>query len=201
MFALLALLLGPFDVMSLPRAEVVDRIQVVELAPVFHQPFVCGEHPEGSLHYVGDALGRDCVVTGGLDPVTSDGFPKPFRGDGRRNADWFGFHAQVHAPFDGVVEGVHDNPVENVPGHPSKVLAGYIAFRRADGLQVTYAHTTRPTVKVGDHVRAGQVVALVGDNGHARMPHIHIGAWRGTTPFQIRWDLRAEGRVPALQHQ
>ena len=201
MFPLIALLLGPFDVMSLPRAHIGSRIEVVELAPVFHQPFVCGEHPEGSLHYVGDALGRDCVITGGLDPVTSEGFPKPFRGDGSRNEDWFGFHADVHAPFDGVVEGVNDNTVENTPGHPSKALAGYIAFRRADGLEVTYAHTTRPIVKIGAHVRAGQVVAVVGDNGHARMPHIHIGAWRGSTPFQIRWDLRAEGRIASLQHQ
>jgi murein DD-endopeptidase MepM/ murein hydrolase activator NlpD len=201
MLSLLVVLLASFDVMALPRARTPTRIEVVELAPVFQQPFVCGEHPEGSLHYVGDALGRDCVITGGLDPVTSEGYPRPFRGDGAKNSDWYGFHAEVHAPFDGVVEGVHDNPVENEPGHPSKQLAGFIAFRRSDGLQVTYAHTTQPTVKVGDRVHAGQVVALVGDNGHARMPHIHIGAWRGTTPYQIRWDLRAAGRVPALQHQ
>ena len=42
-------------------------------------------------------------------------------------------------------------------------------------------------MKVGDRVHAGQAVALVGDNGYARMPHIHIGAWRGKTPYQIGW--------------
>ena len=191
---------APFDVMALPRARPTRSIGVVELAPVFHRPFVCGEHPEGSLHYVGDALGRDCVIVGGLS-ADGSGFPRPFRATGARNTDWYGFHAAVHAPFDGVVEAVHDNPVENRPGEPSKVLAGYLAFRRADGLEVTYAHTTRPTVRVGQRVTAGQVVAVVGNNGHARMPHIHIGAWRGRTAYQIRWDLRAEGRTPALRGQ
>ena len=201
MIHLMALALASLDIMTLPRARIGAQIPVVQLAPVFHQPFVCGEHPARSLHYVGDALGRDCVITGGLEPGSDNGFPRPFRGDGTKNEDWFGFHAEVHAPFTGVVEAVHDNPVVNTPGKPSKDLAGYIAFRRPDGLLVTYAHTTRPTVQVGDHVREGQVVAVVGNNGHARMPHIHIGAWLGRTAYQIRWDLRAEGRIPALQHQ
>ena len=46
----------------------------------------------------------------------------------------------------------------------------------------------------GDTVRAGQVVARVGNNGYGRNPHIHIGAWKGETPYQIRWDLRSNAQ-------
>ena len=91
--------------------------------------------------------------------------------------------------------------MENTPGVSGKDLAGYIAFRRSDGLMVTYAHVTNVTVSVGQAIVAGQVVGVVGNNGHARMPHIHIGAWRGTTAYQIRWNLYAEGQIPALKRQ
>ena len=90
---------------------------------------------------------------------------------------------------------------ENAPGHSGKDLAAYVVFRRQDGLMVTYAHVANVTVQVGEAIVAGQAVGVVGNNGHARMPHIHIGAWRGTTAYQIRWNLYAEGRIPAFQHQ
>lgn len=201
MLLLAAAVAIPFDPLTLPRARPGRRVPVVELAPVFHQPFVCGEHPAGSLHYVGDALGRDCVIVSGIDPVTGDGFQRPFRTTGASNADWYGWHQPVHAPFAARVIGVGRSAAENVPGRPGRDLAGYVAFRRADGLTVTFAHVTDLVVGVGQTVAAGQVVGRVGNNGHARMPHIHIGAWRGRTAYQIRWDLRAEGRVSALQHQ
>lgn len=73
--------------------------------------------------------------------------------------------------------------------------ASMIRFRRSDGTLVLYAHITDHIVKVGDQVREGQVVAKVGNNGMARNPHIHIAAYRGTTPYQVRWDLRVMGEM------
>jgi len=55
-------------------------------------------------------------------------------------------------------------------------------------------------VRLGDRVSVGQVVALDGNNGSARNPHVHVGAYRGKTPLQIRWDLAAEGRIQTLAH-
>ena len=201
MFLSIVATVSSFDPMKLPRAKPTAAVPVVELAPVFHEPFVCGEHSYGSLYYVGDTLGRDCVIMGGIDPATDHGFPRPFRTSGAANTDWYGWHASVHAPFSGSVVSIHQNSGENTPGVSGKDLAGYVAFRRQDGLMVTYAHVANITVNAGQKVTAGQVVGVVGNNGHARMPHIHIGAWRGTTTYQIRWDLRAEGRISALQHQ
>ncbi len=168
----------------------------VTLAPLFHDVFLCGEHPLGQLHGTGDAIGTDCMVVGGV--AGGQGYERPFRTDGKTNADWYGWHAEVHAPFDGVVTAVLINPVVNVPGTMGKPPASGIVFLRADGTNVIYAHIMDPRVKVGDRVTAGQVVAIDGNNGMARNPHIHVGAWRGRQALQIRWDLRAMGQVPEL---
>ena len=55
------------------------------------------------------------------------------------------------------------------------------------------AHLVDFRVKAGDRVTAGQLIALDGNNGMARNPHVHVGAWRqkDNMPLQIRWDLRA----------
>lgn len=68
-------------------------------------------------------------------------------------------------------------------------------YGRADGVRVLYAHVRDVVVRVGDRVRAGQRVARVGNNGPAWFPHTHVGAWRGTTPLQVRFDLRAMGSM------
>ena len=49
------------------------------------------------------------------------------------------------------------------------------------------------SVKEGDTVKAGDIVAKVGNNGFSRNPHIHVGAWKGNTPLQIRFDLKTMG--------
>ena len=61
-------------------------------------------------------------------------------------------------------------------------------------MKVVYAHVRDVVVSIGDPVKAGDVVAKVGNNGYSRHPHIHIGAWKGDTPLQIRFDLNVMGR-------
>lgn len=177
-----------------PKAVVTDGpIEQVMIGPVFAKPFSCTEHPEGQLEYAGDALGTDCLIVGGLKDG-STGFSKTYRTNGATNVDWYGWHEDVLAPFDGVVDGVYVNGTTNVPGTMGRPPASMIRFRRADGTIVVYAHIADITVKAGDLVRQGEVVAKVGNNGMARNPHVHIGAYRGNTPYQIRWDLRILGK-------
>ena len=147
----------------------------------------------GFLLYLGDALGTDCTVfdslRGGQDPA--GWFAKAYRTDGKTNEDWYGWQQPVLAPFDGTVLEVHLNPVTNAPGDPNPKPASRIVFVRTDGTHVMYGHVNDVRVRKGERVRAGQPVARVGNNGYARAPHIHIGAWRGKTPLQIRFDLRS----------
>jgi len=174
-------------------------VESVLLGPLFEQMFACTDHPEGTVGALGDAFGTDCMVVGGLEQEGEHGYLSFFRQDGKRNEDWYGWHAKVLAPFDGRVVGVMHNDVTNVPGTLGKSPAAGIIFLRDDGLVVVYAHVDDVQVKAGDRVKAGQVVAVDGNNGMARSPHVHVGAFRDTTPYQIRWDQRAEGRMDGFR--
>lgn len=174
-----------------PRAVMPKgAIQEITLAPIFRYRFMCSEHPAGELDYAGDALGADCLVFGGMDGDT--GFAKLYRGDGRANADWYGWQTDVLAPVKGVVAFVYDNPRVNTPGTLGPPPAGTVRIRNGDGVIVTMGHLADIRVHVGDTVEAGQVLGVDGNNGNARAPHIHVGAYREATnePLQIRWDLR-----------
>ena len=49
-----------------------------------------------------------------------------------------------------------------------------IRIKHANGLETYYAHNSKNMVKVGQHVKAGQVIALVGQTGRATTPHLHF---------------------------
>jgi hypothetical protein len=167
-------------------------IQSVTLHPIFNRRFVLMEHPERELPYLGNALGCDCMVV-----RFRDGRISLHDGDGTRNEHWHGWQADVLAPFDGVVESVHVCPATNAPGHPSQGQPGSIVFVRDDGIRVLYGHVDQLEVQPGDMVIAGQRVARAGNNGYSWYPHIHVGAWLNEAPLQIRFDLRALGRLQA----
>ena len=177
-----------------PKAPAVDAGKPIEeatLSPIFAADFACSQHFEGQLPYMGDALGSDCLVQGGLSEDEASGFMREFRTDGRRNEDWYGWREPVLSPLDGVVERVNINPQVNEPGSMGKPPASFVLLLRDDGVHVMLAHVADVSVKAGDKVSAGQRIAVVGNNGFARAPHIHVGAWRDKTPLQVRFDLRA----------
>lgn len=173
------------------RAVTPETIETVTLHRLFAEYYACGEHVAGELEYLGDALGTDCIIQGGLPEDGASGFVRAFRTDGATNEDWYGWNAQVLAPFDGTVIHVNVNAVVNTPGQLGRPPASFIVFERADGMRVLMAHMQDIQVARGATVTAGQVVARVGNNGYGRSPHIHVGAWKGETPYQIRWDLNS----------
>lgn len=172
-------------------------IEWVMIHPLFAEDYMCAEHWEGQLQYPGDSLGSDCVVFGGLPADGKSGFTRAFKTNGLTNEDWYGWLVPVLAPFEGVVERININPAVNKPGELGKPPASFVIFKRDDGSRVLLAHVTEISVKVGDQVTAGQPFAKVGNNGFSRSPHIHVGAWRDKTPLQIRFDLRAAGKLKA----
>lgn len=176
-------------------AQVSGPIEQLELAPIYRDDFVCSQHAAGQLPYAGDALGSDCMITGGVDG--DSGFSQLYRTDGKTNADWYGWNAEVLSPTDGTIVGVLAKKDVNTPGTMGHPPAAMIQIRRSDGIIVALAHVANIRVKLGDHVTAGQVLANVGNNGMARNPHIHIGAWRESNaePLQIRWDLKAIAKL------
>jgi len=196
MLGALALILAAAASAAPPGKSETDAstpIETVSIHRLFSGYFSCSEHYAGELAYLGDDLGSDCMVLSSLAPGEEESgwFARLYRTDGKANEDWYGWGAPVLAPFDGTVEEVHINPLTNTPGKFNPKPASRIIFSKADGTHVMFGHVADIAVKQGDRVRAGQPVAKVGNNGYGRAPHIHIGAWRGKTPLQIRFDLRS----------
>ena len=50
----------------------------------------------------------------------------------------------------------------------------YIRIKHPNGLETCYSHNSKNLVKKGDYVKAGQVIALVGQTGRATTPHLHF---------------------------
>lgn len=180
--------------LSFALGSELDSIETVTLYPLHAQTFFCGEHPEGIAKTLGDALGADCLV---VKLVNENGkaWPRFYENDGKRNEDWFGWQENILAPFDGIVEKINLRSDVNEPGVKNQGPAGYISFLRDDGMHVIFGHIASASVKEGDRIIAGQIVAKVGNNGIAVSPHTHVGAWKDGRPYQIRFDLRAMGKI------
>jgi hypothetical protein len=71
----------------------------------------------------------------------------------------------IAAPADGVVV---------LAGPPKFSLEGnLVIIDHGMGVNTAYLHLSRVDVKVGDHVRRGQVIGAVGMTGRATGPHLH----------------------------
>ena len=53
-----------------------------------------------------------------------------------------------------------------------------IEVRHADGFTTRYAHNQAQLVSVGETVRKGQAIALMGSTGRSTGPHVHIEVLR-----------------------
>lgn len=127
------------------------------------------------------------------------------RGDGKANADYYGFGAPVLAVADATVIDVLSRYADLVPNaplpEPSLPEAGgnHVVLDLGDGAFAFYGHLKADSIKVktGDKVRAGQVIAALGNNGSSTFAHLHFQlmdarnfALSEGIPFRIeRFDL------------
>ena len=99
-----------------------------------------------------------------------------------RNESWWGYGEPVLAVADGEVTEVVNGIAENTPRVlPSPVTldnigGNYVTLRIAPDRYVTYAHlqTGSISVRVGQRVKRGTVLARLGNTGQATGPHLHL---------------------------
>lgn len=71
---------------------------------------------------------------------------------------------KIYAAFDGVV----------TRSGPYFGYGNCIVIRHAYGFETLYSHQSKNMVRVGQHVKAGQVIGLTGQTGRATTPHLHF---------------------------
>jgi murein DD-endopeptidase MepM/ murein hydrolase activator NlpD len=94
---------------------------------------------------------------------------------------------------DGVIASVKDGIPENIPGATSRAVpitldtvgGNYVVLDLGDDRFAFYAHLQPGSlrVKVGDRVRRGQVLGLVGNSGNSTQPHLHFHVTNGNSPL------------------
>jgi hypothetical protein len=106
-----------------------------------------------------------------------------YSGDGARNEDHFAFGAEVLAVADGMVAFVRDGMPEETPFEPSKSLrqpldygGNEVVLELAPGVYAFYAHLQPGSIRVqiGETVKAGQVLGLLGNTGNTDAAHLHF---------------------------
>lgn len=98
-----------------------------------------------------------------------------------RNENWWGWGEPVLAVGDGeiteVVDGIPDNAPRVLPPVTLDNIAGnHVILQIAPNRYVTYAHLQNGSIKVRlhEHVRRGDVLALLGNSGNTTGAHLHL---------------------------
>jgi murein DD-endopeptidase len=119
-----------------------------------------------------------------IDWVQVDKSGKTYSGDEKKNENYFCYGQKIHAVAEGVVTEVKDGIPQNVPGVDSRavpitletVAGNHIILDLGHGVYAFYAHLQPGSlrVKLGDHVKSGDVIALLGNSGNSTEPHLHF---------------------------
>ncbi len=111
--------------------------------------------------------------------------------DPLKNSSYYAYGTELLAVADGIVVETKDSIPENIPGANSRAVnidmitvgGNHVALDIGGGHYALYAHVQPGSlrVKVGDHVKRGQVLALLGNTGNSTEPHVHFQIADGPT--------------------
>lgn len=126
-----------------------------------------------------------------IDYEQADDRNRIFAGDPKDPASYEIFGKEVFAVADGTVVGTRNDLPEQVPGTYPEGIAideadgNFVVLDIGDGFFVNYAHMQPGSVrpKVGDRVKRGDVIGLVGNTGNSVAPHLHLHVMDGPSPL------------------
>jgi hypothetical protein len=175
------------SVETLPEA--VDQKPVVVINPPLRgENWVAANGPSTTSFHRTSILpidGRSCIPQRfAIDWIQIGADGSTHKGDPKDNKNYHAYGAEIHAPADGVVTEVRDGIPENVPDENARAVpmtletigGNHVILDIGDGKFAVFAHmqTGSVRVKLGDHVRRGQLLGLVGNSGNAAEPHLHF---------------------------
>ncbi|CAN7171968.1 M23 family metallopeptidase [Phenylobacterium sp. LjRoot219] len=126
-----------------------------------------------------------------IDWVKLDDAGRIYTGDGAKLASYGYYGAPIHAAADGVVVNLYNGADEQVPGPEAKGInadnigGNMLVVDIGGGAYAFYAHLQRDSLKVklGDRVKTGQVLGLLGNTGNSTAPHLHFHVMDGPSPL------------------
>ena len=135
-----------------------------------------------------------------IDYVKIGDVGRTYQGDSLKNSSYFAYGTDALSVADGLVRVVKDGIPENVPGSRAvpitleTVGGNHVILDLGGGRYAFYAHLQPGSIRVtvGDRVKRGQVLGLVGNSGNSTEPHLHFHVSDSPSP------LGAEG-LPYLQ--
>jgi murein DD-endopeptidase MepM/ murein hydrolase activator NlpD len=116
---------------------------------------------------------------------------KTFSGDAKNNKNYHAYGSDALAVADATVVTVKDGIPENIPGGRAvpitleTVGGNHMILDLGGGRFAFYAHLQPGSirVKLGDRVRRGQVLGLVGNSGNSTEPHLHFHVSDANSPL------------------
>jgi biotin carboxyl carrier protein len=128
-----------------------------------------------------------------IDYVKVGDDDKTFTGDRLKNENYHAEGNDALAVANGTVVEVKDSIPENVPGINSRAVpitletvgGNHVIIDIGGGYYAFYAHLKPGSLKVklGDKVKRGQVVGLVGNTGNSTEPHLHFHISDANSPL------------------
>lgn len=125
-----------------------------------------------------------------------DGFS--YKGDPLKNESYYAFGQPLYAPADGKVVSVLSNIPDNEPVgkmNPKVPAGNEVVIAHANGEYSVIGHMKKGSalVKVGDMVKTGDKLGLVGNSGNSSEAHLHYQVSDGADLFkskaiQINWQ-------------
>jgi peptidase M23-like protein len=184
---------GSHHALTAEPLRVIQRTPIVVEAPLRGEGWIAGD----AVHNSPDAAHRRTILLLGAKPWLAqryaidwvqyrlvNGTAVTWSGPEDHNSSYFCYDAPIYSVADGTVVEATDGLAENTP-HSGKyavdinfVNAGgnHVVVDIGDNRYVFYAHM-RPgslKVKVGERVKAGQVLGHVGNSGSSTEPHLHM---------------------------
>lgn len=125
-----------------------------------------------------------------------------YSGDPLKNESYYAFGQPLYAPADGKVVSVLSNIADNEPVgkmNPDVPAGNEVVIAHANGEYSVIGHMKKGSalVKVGDMVKTGDQLGLVGNSGNSSEAHLHYQVSDGADLFkskaiQIKWKDGSE---------
>ena len=174
----------------------IDQRPVLALgAPLHGHMWFVDEGPGNpKSHHWGSMLAQNGVVTVpqrfaidffGLNDAGHAIEAQPDKLNQTNNKQWIGYGTEVFAVQDGIIKDLRDGIADHAPlaplPQPTEITArgvygNFVVLEIAPGIYAHYAHLQNNSirVKIGQHVKKGDVLGYLGDSGNAGGPHLHF---------------------------